>query len=132
MGSAVDTNRSVQGLWIGQRLSVMEQLSTRSFLANVHEYHLYVCGDVQDVPRGAVLKDANAILDRSRILTFQSGFGKNSNAGFADLSRHKLLATRGGRSMAGVKSTLSAPAYLPSIVITPPQPSGGPSGRAFM
>ena len=33
-------NKVVQGLWIGDRLSVMERLSIASFLRNGHQYHL--------------------------------------------------------------------------------------------
>jgi hypothetical protein len=90
------SNRIVQGLWIGSRLSVMEQLSIRSFLAHGHDYHLYVYEEVQDVPKGTTLKDANEIFDKSRIFTYQSGFGKNSYAGFANMFRYKLLLLRGG------------------------------------
>jgi hypothetical protein len=96
MTGVEDKNRIVQGLWVGPRLSVMEQLSIRSFLANGHEYHLYAYEDVEGVPPGAVLKDANAILDRSRIFTYRSGYGKDSYAGFANFFRHQLLLTNGG------------------------------------
>jgi len=90
------SNRIVQGLWIGPSLSIMEQLSIRSFLANGHEYHLYVYDTPTDVPAGTVLKDANEILDRSRIWRYKDGFGKGSVAGFADFFRYVLLYKRGG------------------------------------
>src|SRR5215813_6559365 len=96
MASVDASNRIVQGLWIGPHLSVMERLSIRSFLANGHEYHLYVYDQVENVPEGAVLKDANEVFDKSRVFTYQSGFGKNSYAGFANMFRYKLLAMRGG------------------------------------
>ena len=35
-------NKIVQGLWIGDKLSLMEQLSIQSFLKNQHDYYLYV------------------------------------------------------------------------------------------
>src|SRR5258706_6206464 len=44
---AADDNKIIQGLWIGPTLSQMEQLSIASFLANGHEYHLFVYDDVK-------------------------------------------------------------------------------------
>jgi hypothetical protein len=83
----------VQGLWIGRELSAMECLSIASFLANGHEYHLYVYEDVGRVPEGAVVRDAGEILPRSAV--FQYSHSK-SYAGFANFFRYKLLLERGG------------------------------------
>ena len=83
----------VQSLWIGPRLSAMERLCIRSFLANGHEFHLFVYDDVCDVPAGTVIHSANEILDRSRIFTYA---GNGSVAGFANMFRYKLLLDRGG------------------------------------
>ena len=84
---------AVQGLWIGPELSVMEQLSIRSFLMNEHEYHLYVYDDVKNVPAGTILKDANEILPASMIFQYRN---RKSYAGFANFFRYKLLLERGG------------------------------------
>ena len=86
-------NDIVQGLWIGQRLSVMEQLSIRSFLAHGHRYHLYTYDKVEGVPRGAVLRDAREILPRDRIFRYTEF---DTYAGFANFFRYKLLWERGG------------------------------------
>jgi mannosyltransferase OCH1-like enzyme len=83
----------IQGLWIGPELSVMEQLSLASFLQNGHEYHLYVYDAVQNVPAGAVIKDANEVLPASRIFQYKH---QASYAGFANFFRYKLLLERGG------------------------------------
>ena len=83
----------VQSLWIGPRLSAMERLCIRSFLANGHEFHLFVYDDVSDVPAGTIIHDASEILDRSRIFTYA---GNGSVAGFANMFRYKLLLERGG------------------------------------
>jgi hypothetical protein len=90
------TNQVIQGLWIGPRLSVLEQLSIRYFLAHGHDYHLYVYDDVEGVPPGTTLKDGKAIVDPSRIFTYQQGFGRHSYAGFSNLFRYELLLQRGG------------------------------------
>jgi hypothetical protein len=86
-------NDAIQSLWIGSRLSAMEQISIRSFLKNGHDYHLYVYNHVDGIPYGTVLKDAGNILPASQIFQPQ---GRSSYAVFADLFRYKLLLERGG------------------------------------
>lgn len=89
-------NRIVQSLWIGDRLTSMEQLSIRSFLANDHIYHLYCYGDVEGIPEGAVVKDGGEILPESRIFTYREGFAAGSPTAFSNFFRYKLLLERGG------------------------------------
>ena len=88
-----DTNKIIQGLWIGPELSVMEQLSVASFLANGHEYHLYTYDATSNIPPGTVVKDANEILPSSKIFQYRD---HQSYAGFANFFRYKLLLERGG------------------------------------
>jgi Alpha 1,4-glycosyltransferase conserved region len=90
------TSQSIQGLWVSGKLSLMEQLSIKSFLANGHEYHLYVYGDVTNIPPGTVVKDGRDILPESRIFTIQEGWGSGSLSGFADIFRYHLLRLKGG------------------------------------
>src|ERR1041385_9133847 len=52
----------IQSFWAGPRLSVMEQLSIRSFLAHGHRFHLYTCGQVENLPAGTVVRAAKEIL----------------------------------------------------------------------
>ncbi len=89
----LDTNRVIQGLWIGPGLSVMEQLSIASFLANGHEYHLYVYDALKNVPPGTGVRDANEILPAASIFQYRE---QKSYAGFANFFRYKLLLERGG------------------------------------
>jgi hypothetical protein len=93
MQTLSDSNRIVQGLWVGPRLSTMERLSIASFLKNGHEYHLYVYNDVENVPAGTVVKDANLIVPASRIFQYKN---RPSYAGFAGVFRFRLLHERGG------------------------------------
>lgn len=88
-----DLNKIIQGLWIGPELSVMEELSISSFLLHGHEYHLYVYDDVENIPVGTVVKDANEIMPSSRIFRYKRS---PSYAGFANFFRYKLLLERGG------------------------------------
>ena len=83
----------VQGLWIGNSLSLMEQLSIRSFIANGHEYHLYVFEDVANVPKGVILMDGKEIISADRIFKYKE---HDSVSAFSNLFRYKLLQKRGG------------------------------------
>lgn len=85
--------RIIQSLWIGKRLSKMEQLSITSFLSHGHVYHLYVYDPIEGVPPGATLKDANEILPSSMIFQYRE---QGSYAGFSNYFRYKLLLERGG------------------------------------
>lgn len=85
-------NRVIQGLWIGDRLRLNEQLSIKSFLAHGHDYHLYAYEQIENVPEGAEIKDATEIMPRESIFQFHTG----SYAMFADTFRVHLLLKRGG------------------------------------
>lgn len=90
------STKIVQGLWIGERLSIIEQLSISSFIKNGHEYHLYVYDDVKGIPDSAIVKDANEIIPDSEIFYLENGPGKGSVAAFSDIFRYKLIHDRGG------------------------------------
>ena len=50
-----DSNRVIQGLWVGTHLSRMEELSMRSFLAHGHEYLLCErCGELRAIAPAAL------------------------------------------------------------------------------
>jgi hypothetical protein len=87
------SDRIIQGLWIGSELSIMEQLSITSFLANGHEFHLFVYSEVKKVPSGTVLHDGEEILPASAIFTYRDN---GSYAGFANFFRYELLWKCGG------------------------------------
>lgn len=83
----------IQSLWIGDQLSVMEQLCISSFLRNGHSFHLYVYQETAGVPPGTVVLDGNDILPASRIFTYKE---HNTYAGFANFFRYRLLFEKGG------------------------------------
>jgi mannosyltransferase OCH1-like enzyme len=89
----LNVNRIIQGLWIGPKLSILEQLSIASFLQNGHEYHLYTYNELPNVPAGTIIKDGNEILPASAIFQYTE---RPSYAGFANFFRYKLLLERGG------------------------------------
>lgn len=81
----------IQSLWVGNKLSILEQLSIASFVRNGHEYHLYTYNDLLDVPEGAQLKDANEIIPEKNVFTCFNG----SYAIFSDWFRWELLYKKG-------------------------------------
>lgn len=80
----------IQGVWIGKALSLVEQLSIKSFLKNGHIFHLYCYQEVQDIPPGTVIKDANEIIPEKQIFRFHGSY-----AAFSDLFRYRLLYLKG-------------------------------------
>jgi mannosyltransferase OCH1-like enzyme len=93
VGSMIDENKIIQGLWIGNELSIMEQLCVSSFLRNGHEFHLYVYDEPLNIPAGTTIKDGNEILPADRIFKYRD---YPSYAGFSNFFRYKLLLDRGG------------------------------------
>lgn len=61
------SNRVIQSLWVHGRLSPMERLCIRSFLAHGHEFHLYAYGPLEGVPEGTRVVDAREILPEDRV-----------------------------------------------------------------
>jgi hypothetical protein len=87
----------IQSLWVEGKIGTMERLCVRSFLANDHDFHLYVYDDVKGVPEGATIRDGREILTEDKIFTYQTeGFGKGGLSGFANWFRYALLQKRGG------------------------------------
>jgi hypothetical protein len=84
-------------LWIGS-LSNLERLATASFVANGHDVHLYVYEEMEGVPAGVTVIDANKVLPEERIFRYgpAAGRAEGSVANFANLFRYKLLYERGG------------------------------------
>lgn len=86
----------ISGLWIGPRLTPLEQACIASFLRHGHQFDLYVYEPVADVPDGCRLVDATPILPARRVFAQSVGEGRGSVAAFSDLFRYELLMQRGG------------------------------------
>lgn len=86
----------IQSLWIGERLSVMEQLCIQSFLDHGHPFHLYGYQEIGNVPAGARVCDGAEILPAEEIFVYQRGCGKGSPSAFSNVFRYRLLLERGG------------------------------------
>ena len=89
-------NDVIQGLWIGDELSTLEQLSLSSFIKNGHEYHLYTYNNVKSVPSGVTVRSGEEILPKEQIFSYQTGEGRGSFSAFSNFFRYKLLYDRGG------------------------------------
>ncbi|WP_257668521.1 glycosyltransferase [Parapedobacter tibetensis] len=85
------SNKIIQGLWIGEKLTPLCLLCMKSYLFHGHEFHLYAYNQF-DLPEGAILKDANEILSKEKI--FKDKYG--SYAIFSDWFRFELLYKYGG------------------------------------
>jgi len=86
----------VNSLWIGKKLSPINIISINSFLHNSYKYNLYVYEEVENIPKGVNVLDANEIKDESEVFYYRKGFSKGSPAGFACLFRYILLYERAG------------------------------------
>ena len=94
-------NHIIHGLWIGTELSVLEQLTLRSFVYHGHTFCLWVYEDLTtEIPEGVSIMDANEIIPKTEVFGYkysnQFGHGKGSVAGFSDIFRYKLLYEKGG------------------------------------
>jgi hypothetical protein len=94
-------NRTINGLWIGNRLSPVEILCIQSFLNNDHAFVLWTYEKLEnELPEGTIIRDANQIIPREGVFQYknknQFGHGKGSYAGFSDIFRYKLLYENGG------------------------------------
>lgn len=78
-------------LWIGNKLSPIEQLCMNSFLYHGHQVHLYAYADIKGVPSGVIMRDASDIIEYSKVFKHMGSY-----AVFADLFRWALLYDKGG------------------------------------
>ena len=120
-------------LWIGPRLSALERLSLRSFLAHGHPVRLFTYGDVEGIPEGVDHHDGREILPAGSVFTYAEGFGKGSYAAFSNLFRYKLLLDHGGiwsdTDVVCLKP-FEFPEYAIAVEHNPPEVAGGqPSVR---
>jgi hypothetical protein len=87
---------TIQSLWIGGRLGVMQQVSLGSFVAQGHPVHLYAYEPPRGVPEQVVVKNAEEILSAGEVFSYRRGFGRGSPSAFSNWFRYKLLFERGG------------------------------------
>lgn len=95
-------NKTVNALWIGSRLSIIELLTIHSFVRHGHDFHLWTYYPIENLPDSVFIRDANQIIPQKDIIVRKytdpvTGVGKGSvGAPFSDLFRYKLLFEEGG------------------------------------
>ena len=84
-----EDNKIVQGIWMGV-LSNMEKMCMTSFMSHGHTFHLYTYqDDLQGIPEGVIVKDANKIVPEERKKEFRWV------SGFSDFLRYNILCNGG-------------------------------------
>jgi len=87
--------RVVNMLWIGDRLSPIEQLSIRSFISQGHPVHLFTFGEVNGIPAGTQVLDARDFMSDNEYKQLRHRkSGSYSLA--ADLFRYRLMQVNAG------------------------------------
>ncbi|MGE3521599.1 MAG: hypothetical protein AB7I96_01925 [Candidatus Dadabacteria bacterium] len=92
MGSIENSLPIIQSLWVGKTLTIMERLCISSFLKNGHTFHLYTYDEIENAPKGTILKDANTIIPSSLIFKYKD---RDTYAGFSNIFRYKLIYEKG-------------------------------------
>jgi len=90
------SNRIINGLWIGKELNPLAVLCIKSFIANGHEFHLWIYDKIKNIPKGTIIEDAREIIPKNKVFFYSKGIHKGSVAGFSDIFRAKLLYDKGG------------------------------------
>ncbi|ADZ09155.1 hypothetical protein Metbo_0906 [Methanobacterium lacus] len=93
----INENNDLFTLWIStdHTLPEIQHLSIQSMILTGHTVTLYTYEDLDNVPDGVKLKDANQIIDESEIFTYKEGFNKGSYSGFANVFRYKCIEITG-------------------------------------
>ena len=88
----MNTRDVIQSLWVGEKISKLERLCMKSFLAHGHPFHLYIYHELGGIPSDVCLMDANEIIPENDIQTYPLP----DHASRSDWFRQKLLSLNGG------------------------------------
>ena len=104
-------NKLVYALWMGEDLSDLERISINSYLHNDHNVILYIYRNIQNIPDGVDIRDANEIVPYSDFEVIiddicEKGVAKEyvppdkvvyvAYSIYSDLFRYKLMYKTGG------------------------------------
>lgn len=78
----------IHALWIGNHLGSISRCCLSSFVKQGHQVYLHTYGDVQDLPQGVSIVDANNIIPQNEIIRHKA---TGSYALFSDIFRYELL-----------------------------------------
>ncbi len=79
---------TVASLWIGGRLSFLEQVCLKSFVDHGHQTVLYTYGRVTGVPKGVDVRDANTVFPNQNFIRHKRS---GSPAIHADAFRYRMI-----------------------------------------
>lgn len=113
----------VQGLWIGRSLSKVERLCIRSFQDHGHNFVLYAYDELENVPPGTDVRDANQVIPKQESTPFVE---RGNIANFADWFRWELLRAKGGYWV-DMDMVCLAPFDFPEDVVFGWQQDSGPT-----
>jgi len=93
-------NNQIQCFWHGNKLSLVELLTLKSFINNGYKVNLWRYDNRIDIdrPHGVEIRDANEVIPQDKIF-FYTGKGDcraGSLGGFSDIFRYHLLYKFGG------------------------------------
>lgn len=96
-------NKIIHAVWIGDELSLLEQLTIKLYQKHKHEVHLWAYNEIKNVPKGTILRNASEILPIDSVFSFKGaptdvlvngGIGSFSH--WSDQFQLKLLFLEGG------------------------------------
>lgn len=79
---------SINALWIGENLGPISRCCLTSFIMRGHQVNLFAYHDIQDIPNGVTVCDANSIIHHSKIFKHKK---KQSYGPFSDIFSYELL-----------------------------------------
>lgn len=92
MNPSIENRRQASGLWVGDSLPLLAELSLRSHVANGIDFQLFTYCRYDNVPEGVRVRDAREILPAECIFTHKNG----SMAPFSDWFRYAWMSREGG------------------------------------
>lgn len=89
----IDQLPEIHALWIGQKLGKLSSCCLRSFVLKGHAVYLHAYEQIDDVPEGVQIVDANRIISKNKIFKHKK---TGSYALFSDVFRYELLKKTDG------------------------------------
>ena len=88
----------VKSLWIGEKLTRMENACIKSWINSGYEFHLFSYYKIENVPKKCIVRDAREILPESKIFKYNlpENKGGGSYSGFSNIFRYNMLKHEGG------------------------------------
>lgn len=90
------TDKDIHFVWIGSELSLLEQLTIKTFQRQGMNPILWTFDSIKNVPGGTIIKDAGEILSRDTLFTYRNEGNGSSVSHWTDRFQLKLLQKYGG------------------------------------